>query len=63
MARELTTDLKVVYYRGRYWAATVWSKVGKASGGDGAPETEARGAGKAAGKPRRRTNPSLEPAA
>ena len=31
MHREVITDLKVVYYRGRYRAATAWSKVGKTS--------------------------------
>ena len=31
MHREVITDLKMVYYLGRYRAATAWSKVGKAS--------------------------------
>jgi hypothetical protein len=34
MHREVITDLKGVYYRGRYWATTAWSKVGRASPGE-----------------------------
>lgn len=30
--REVISDLKQVYYRGRYWAATAWSKVGNTRG-------------------------------
>ena len=33
--REVITDLKQVYYRGRYWAATAWSKVGNTHGHGG----------------------------
>jgi hypothetical protein len=28
MHREVITDIKVVYYRGRYWTGTAWSKTG-----------------------------------
>jgi len=31
MHGEVIADLKMVYYRGRYRAATAWSKVGKTS--------------------------------
>lgn len=27
--REMTADIKVVYYRGRYCASTAWCKVGR----------------------------------
>lgn len=49
MSRELTTDLKVVYYRGRYWTAITCSKV-EAPGVDRAPKAEARSDGEAVGK-------------
>ena len=63
MYREVRSDLMAVYYRGHYWAAIAWSKVGKASGAASETETATTGAGKAAAKPRRKTGPSLEAAA
>jgi len=62
MPREVITDLKVVYYRGRYWAATVWSKVGRTSTADSPPIMEVDGSGKEeAAKRRRMTGSSLKP--
>jgi hypothetical protein len=60
---EVITDLKMVYYRGRYRAATAWSKIGRASGAEKPPMVEAHkiGQGEAVGR-RRKTRPSLEPA-
>ena len=64
MHREVVTDLKVVYYRGRYRAATAWSKVGKASGGENPSILERDMSGQEeAAKRRRKTGPSLQPAA
>ena len=64
MHREVVTDLKVVYYRGRYRAATAWSKVGKASGGENPliMERDKSAEGEVV-KRRRKTGPSLQPAA
>jgi hypothetical protein len=45
--REVISDLKQVYYRGRYWAATAWSKVGSTRGPGGELEIEADGVAKA----------------
>jgi hypothetical protein len=60
MHREVIADLKVVYYRGRYRAATAWSKVGKASASDNALASEAHRMGQAEVVVRRRkANPSL----
>ena len=64
MRREVITDIKVVYYRGRYRAATAWSKIGRASGAEKPPIVEVHkiGQGEAVER-RRKTRPSLEPAA
>jgi len=64
MHREVVTDLKVVYYRGRYRAATAWSKIGRASGAEKPPTVEVDKSGQEeAAKRRRKSGPSLQPAA
>lgn len=64
MHREVITDLRVVYYRGRYRAATAWSKVGKGSGGENPSKIEVHRSGKeGVVKRRRKTGPGLQPAA
>ncbi len=64
MHREVVTDLKVVYYRGRYRAATAWSKVGKAPAAGNPPTVEVDKSGQdEAVERRRKTRPSLQPAA
>ena len=64
MHREVVTDLKVVYYRGRYRAATAWSKVGKASAAENPPAIEMLRIGQdEVVERRRKTGPSLQPAA
>jgi hypothetical protein len=63
MHREVITDLKMVYYRGCYRAATAWSKVGKASAaGNPTVEVDKSGQDEAVER-RRKTRPSLQPAA
>jgi hypothetical protein len=64
MHREVINDLKVVYYRGRYRAATAWSKVGKASAAEKPLMTEVHNIGQdEAIERRRKTSPSLQPVA
>ncbi len=64
MHREVIADLKVVYYRGRYWAATAWSKVGKPTASVNPLKMETHGDSKQEViKPRRKAGSSLEPAA
>jgi hypothetical protein len=64
MRREVIADLKVVYYRGRYRAATAWSKVGEASSAENAPASEVHKIGQEAAIVRRRKgNPTLHPVA
>ena len=64
MRREVITDIKVVYYRGRYRAATAWSKVGKASAAGNPPTVEVNMSGQEeAAKRRRKSGPSFQPAA
>ncbi len=64
MHREVIADLKVVYYRGRYRAATAWSKVGKPSSTDNPPAIAVHQIGQdEAIVRRRRTGPSLHPVA
>jgi hypothetical protein len=58
--REVITDMKQVYYRGRYWAATAWSKVGNTSVRDSEQGTEAKARAKAIGGPRRETRSSVK---
>jgi hypothetical protein len=47
MRREVIPDLKGVYYRGRFWAATAWSRVGKGLGAEDASKVEPDGICKA----------------
>jgi len=64
MHREVIADLKVVYYRGRYRAATAWSKVGNASAAENAPASEVYMIGQEAAIVRRRkAHPTLHPVA
>jgi hypothetical protein len=64
MHREVIADLKVVYYRGRYRAATAWSKVGKALAAENAPASEVHKIGQGEVVVRRRkANPTLHPVA
>jgi hypothetical protein len=64
MHREVITDLKMVYYRGRYRAATVWSKIGRTSAGENPSIVEVDNSGQAVAANRgRKTGPGLQPAA
>jgi len=64
MHTEVITDLKVVYYRGRYRAATAWSKVGKTSAAENPPVIDVHRIGQDEAVERRRKNgPSLQPVA
>jgi len=64
MRREVIADLKVVYYRGRYRAATAWSKVGKALAAENASASEVYMIGQEAAIVRRRkAHPTLHPVA
>ena len=47
MRREVIPDLRGVYYRGRFWAATAWSRVGKGLGAEDASKVEPDGICKA----------------
>lgn len=40
MRREVFTDLKGVYYRGRFRASTAWSRIGKGRGDEDASQVE-----------------------
>jgi hypothetical protein len=40
MHNEVTTGPKTVYYRGRYWADTKWSKAGRTGAVASAPNVE-----------------------
>ncbi len=59
MRREMLAELTVVYYRGRFWAATAWSKVGQPLAADRTAIPEAKGteAKKPAG---RQADPGLQ---
>jgi hypothetical protein len=64
MHREVIADLKVVYYRGRYRAATAWSRIGKASAAENPPASEVHKIGlEAAIVRRRKISPNLHPVA
>lgn len=64
MHREVIIDLRVVYYTGRYRAATAWSKVGKTSAVENPPVIDVHRIGQGEAVKRRRKNgPSLQPVA
>jgi hypothetical protein len=52
--REVITDLKQVYYRGRYWASTAWSKVGNTRAPGSEPGIDADGAAEAVDRAHRK---------
>ena len=62
MPREVIPDLKGVYYRGRFWAATAWSRIGKGQVAAASSKAEPDGIGKPeAATPRRRNREGLSP--
>ena len=58
--REVITDLKQVYYRGRYWAATAWSKVGNTRRPGGGMGIEADEGAKTADRPHRKARSGVK---
>jgi hypothetical protein len=64
MHREVIPDLKGVYYRGRFWGATAWSRIGKGPSAEDSPKGEPQGIRKPEVTTRsRKSREGLRPAA